>query len=197
MVAVYRSPFLAGIVVVVAGTALVVLPDPVSGLIVRQIIQIGNPSHPDIEIRVNEYAQKIRVILERVIRTPSDDNTRSLLCKLLHGVKLCQEYLLIQWHIVHDIRCVTEGIGIHYQRIQKTAGRFLILIFKNFLGESAVLGGLVEKLLVVKRDLQIFCKQFADQMSAASKFTSDCNDGLHNKSSFLHRAVARNFLSSL
>ena len=65
--------------------------------------------------KLGENRHYVRIICQRIVRTPSYNDTGFFICQFLDRVKLCQENLVVDRHI-HISRCIiTHRIGVHYQ----------------------------------------------------------------------------------
>ena len=98
IVAVCGSPVPACVVIIVAGSALVIFPDPVTRLVVAQVIQAGNSFDTKLRICMDKDAEQVRILRESIVRTPPDDDTRAFLRYFFNGVVLRQKYLLAERH---------------------------------------------------------------------------------------------------
>ena len=140
MVAGGVAPFFIAVIVIIAGSFFIRLGDPILGFGICQIVFLRNPADPVFHTAVDIHADAVAVLLQRIIRTPSDDHAGSFIGNRLDGVELSQEDLLIDRHIRKGRRSVAEGISVHNQGIQETVGGLFIMILKKFLADTAVLG---------------------------------------------------------
>ena len=140
MIASGIAPFLAGVIIIIAGTFLIRLANHIRCFLFRYLKTLHDMIDAELHIGMDKDAQAVWMIGQCVICASADDNTGFLFCKIFDCLKLCKENLVVQRHIQKRSGTVTaDGIGIHYQRIEKTACRLFIMIFKDFLTKPALL----------------------------------------------------------
>ena len=89
-----------------------------------------DPLDPFIQISMYKYADRTFIIGKRIIRAAAHNHAGRFGSQLFDGVKLCQEYLVVDGHIGKCRRGIAKGICIHDQGIQKTVGWFFIVVLE-------------------------------------------------------------------
>ena len=96
IVAFCLAPFLAGVIIIVTGTFLVRLYHHILSLGSIYLVRFLQSCDLILIITADEHAYHVREVSQSVISATSNDNTGFLRGKLLNGIKLSQEYLVIQ-----------------------------------------------------------------------------------------------------
>ena len=115
VIALGAAPAFAGIIVIITRTLLIGLDHHIFCLIAGNIVTFHQFLNLHFLICTDENRHYVRIICQRIVRTPSYNDTGFFICQFLDRVKLCQENLVVDRHI-HISRCIiTHRIGVHYQ----------------------------------------------------------------------------------
>ena len=125
----------------------------------------------------------VGILRQGIVRTAADDHTRPLLCDVPDGIKGSKIYLLLQ-RISSTGTRQRKHIGIHGDGVEQALGP-LVKIFEDFFAQTAFLGGLLQKLLIVKRNTQLLGHTDAHFLAAAAKLPANGDNGFHKDSSSL------------
>jgi len=120
---------------------------------------------------VDEDVQAVGPVLEDEIRAAADDHARPLVREIADHVRLADVELVRDGHAVHD----AHGPGRDGDVEQKAAGHGGVFpdLLDELVGEAALLGHAVDKLLVVIGDAEALGDFLADGSAAAAKLTAD------------------------
>ena len=125
--------------------------------------------------RIDEDVGRIRISSEDVVCASSYDNAGTFFRDPSDRVELCQEKSLVQAEVLRSRFTGTHGRS---QAVQESVLGLLLCRLDHFLGKTGFFGDSVQQFSVVIRYAQFLCETLADDPSAASEFTADCNDFL-------------------
>ncbi|CAN3976046.1 30S ribosomal protein S4, partial [Dysosmobacter welbionis] len=145
------------------------------------VLPLGHALDTDLQRCADKQAQVVGIVRQGVVRAPADDNAGPLVRDVPDGVESRQIHLLFQ-RVTHTAAGQGKHIGIHGDGVQEALGP-LVEVFKNLLAQAALLGGLLQQLLVIEGNAQLLGHADADLLAAAAKLPADGDDGFHREPS--------------
>ena len=177
IIALNGAPLLGGIILIIGRAALVRLVDQHSGLFQRNFLPLRNAGDTDIQRRMDKEAQAVGIVRQGIIRAAANDDTGALFGDAADGIKGGKIDLLLQ-RLSRAAAGQGEHVRIHGDGVKQALGA-LVKVFDDLLAKAALLGCLLEDLLVIERNAKFLGQTDTHFLAAAAKLTSDGNDGFH------------------
>ena len=122
--------------------------------------------------------EHIFTVLQDVVGVAAHDDTGAFVGDLEDHAALDIPQKIIGGKAVHDTGDALGGEGIGKEA---AAGGMLAVFLHKIGGEAGFDGDLLDQLLIIEGDAQLFGNQTADGTSAAAEFTADGDDLLFHK----------------
>ena len=125
---------------------------------------------------MNKYAEDIRIILQHIIRTPSDNDTGFLLCQIPDDLRLIVKQIVRGGKIITFRRNQFPVILLFRNMEQLRALHFFICIYEQRFIDATVITCQLHQLLVIVMNIQLLRQHLTDGSPAASILSCNGND---------------------
>ena len=146
-------------------------------------VPLGDTLDAHVHGGVDENAQMVGIVRQRVVRAASDHDAGALRGDVADGIEGRQVHLLLQG-IPGAGAGQGEHIRVHGNGVQQALGP-LIKVLEDLFAQAALFRRLLQKLLIIKRNTQLLGHADTHFLAAAAELTSNGNDGLHRDHSSL------------
>ena len=188
VVVIKLAPLVARVKIVVCRTALVGLVDNVDDLRGFHLgVSFLNSRLTVLKVTVDKQTQYAGLLAQNVISASADIYTAAFLCVFSDNLRLQNEELVIQGHLVSKVHCRAESVRAHCQSVEQAVCCRFLRVSDNLLVEIPLGCDLGNKLLVVNRNVKSSRNSLSDFTSAAAILTRDGDDNLlcHSESPLL------------
>ena len=128
-------------------------------------------------IRIDEYADGVRIVFQNEVRTSADDDTGIFIGQILDDLSLIIEQILIRGKSVTLGRNQLALIDMIHLEEGIDADAFIHLGKEAFV-DAAVFGGHGDDLTFIAVHIQVVCQHLSDCLAAAAILARDGNDWL-------------------
>ena len=174
---------IVGVEIVVVRPLFVFFGDEVWSFSLFAVAQAHNALDPSGFVRVDEHIQAIGMFPQNVIGAAAHNDTGPLLGSFLNNIRLQDEQLVVDRHLVDAGHSGTKGIAAHNHGVQQTAGGLLVGVGEHLLRKAALFGSHGDQRLVVKGNIQPFGQLFPHFVASASVLAGNGDDRQHRDSS--------------
>ena len=179
VVALAVSPLLAGIVIVVRGSLLLMAFDKLAGAGSVDVLSLAHCLDAVVDVGGDENIDHILVITQHIVGGSAHKHAVALIGSLSDGVALELVQTFLREVVVIEIAVAQEGQMGMEERLEESL--LLIVLLEEFLRESALLGGKVQQFPVVALATEILRQSLGDDMAAASYLATYVYDNLGHK----------------
>ena len=179
VVALAVSPLLAGIVIVVRGSLLLMAFDKLAGAGSVDVLSLAHCLDAVVDVGGDEDVDYILVIAQHIVGGSAHKHAVALIGSLSDGVALELVQTFLREVVVIEVVVAQERQMGMEERLEESL--LLIVLLEEFLRESALLGGKVQQFPVVALATEILRQSLGDDMAAASYLATYVYDNLGHK----------------
>ena len=165
-----EAPLVAGVVAVVGAALVVLLLEALLGLFRALAVQADDAVGAEGVVRVEERVQAVRPVAQDVVRAAAHDDAALVLGEVLDDV------VLYNVELVGNGQAAAAGaLRVHYPVEEKAAGGAGVFAALEYvaLGEAALLGDLLDELLVIVFPAEPLGCFLCDGPAAAAELAAD------------------------
>ena len=179
VVALAVSPLLAGIVIVVRGSLLLMAFDKLAGAGSVDVLSLAHCLDAVVDVGGDEDVDYILVVTQHIVGGSAHKHAVALIGSLSDGVALELVQTFLREVVVIEVVVAQERQMGMEERLEESL--LLIVLLEEFLRESALLGGKVQQFPVVALATEILRQSLGDDMAAASYLATYVYDNLGHK----------------
>ena len=179
VVALAVSPFLAGIVIVVGGTLLLMAFDELASAGSVDVLSLAYCLDAVVDVGGDEDIDHILVITQHIVGGSAHKHAVALIGSLSDGVALELVQTFLREVVVIEVVIAQKRQMGMKERLEESL--LLIVLLEEFLRKTALLGGKVQQFPVVALATEILRQFLGDYMAAATYLATYVYDNLGHK----------------
>ena len=179
VVALAVSPLLAGIVIVVRGTLLLMAFDKLAGGGSVDVLSLAHCLDAVVDVGGDENIDYILVVAQHIVGGSAHKHAVALIGSLSDGVALELVQTFLREVVVIEVVVAQERQMGMEERLEESL--LLIVLLEEFLRKTALLGSKVQQFPVVALATELLRQSLGDDMAAATYLATYVYDNLGHK----------------